>query len=129
MKQDKLPASLSRALRRNGSDAENKLWYWLRSRQVDGAKFRRQQRIGPCIVDFVSFELKLVIEVDGGQHDEEPFIHRDEERTKYLESRGYEVLRFWNNDVLSNIDNTLSVIQLKASELHPHLTSPVEGEE
>jgi len=130
MKEDKLPASLSRIFRRNASDAENKLWYWLRDRQLLNVKFRRQQRIGPYIVDFVSFEFKLVNEVDGGQHNEEPLINKDKKRTEYLNSRGYVVLRFWNDDVLGNLDGVLLVIQSELErKCHPHLTSPVQGEE
>ena len=98
------PTNLARNLRRNESDAERKLWSKLRSRQFENLKFRRQQPLGKYIVDFVSLEKKIVIEVDGSQHMESVNIEHDAERTKYLEDEGYAVLRFWNNDVLTNID-------------------------
>jgi very-short-patch-repair endonuclease len=99
--------SLARNLRRNESDAERKLWSKLRSRQFDNLKFRRQHPIGKYIVDFVSIEKKIVIEIDGSQHMESANIEHDAERTKYLEDEGYAVLRFWNNDVLTNIEGVV----------------------
>jgi len=83
----------------------------LRHKQLEGVKFRRQQPIGPYIVDFVSFERRLVIEIDGGQHNEEIIRGRDEERTAWLEERGYRVLRFWNNEVLMNLEGALERIR------------------
>jgi very-short-patch-repair endonuclease len=94
--------TLARQLRRSFTDAESKLWNQLRARQLRAVKFRRQQPLGPYIVDFCSLEPKLVIEVDGGQHAEE--VKRDAVRTSALEEMGYRVIRFWNNDVLQNID-------------------------
>ena len=99
-----------RELRRNQTEAEKILWMKLRNRQVNGVKFRRQQPIGPFIVDFVSLEKKLVIEVDGGQHNLSPTINSDQNRTAYLEEQGFEVLRFWNNDVMKNIESVLERI-------------------
>src|SRR5437899_1689174 len=87
-------------LRREMTDAERKLWSALRSRQMEGAKFRRQQPIGPFIADFVCQERRLIIEADGGQHAESS---TDDRRTAFLESKGYRVLRFWNNDILQNL--------------------------
>jgi very-short-patch-repair endonuclease len=90
----------ARRLRRNGTDAERALWRYLRNRSAAGAKFRRQQFIGPYIVDFVCLNARLVIEIDGGQHAVK--LTADADRTAFLEREGYRVLRFWNNDVLSN---------------------------
>ena len=86
-----------------------KLWNRLRSRAVNGCKFVRQEPIGPYIVDFVCREQRLVIEVDGGQHATDP---RDAVRDEWLMSHGYAVLRFWNHDVLRNIDGVLEMIAL-----------------
>ena len=104
------PTNLARNLRRNESDAERKLWSKLRSRQFENLKFRRQQPLGKYIVDFVSLEKKIVIEVDGSQHMESVNIEHDAERTQYLEDEGYTVLRFWNNDVLTNIEGVATRI-------------------
>ena len=93
----------ARELRRNQTKAERLLWSKLRNKQLTALKFRRQQPIGPYIVDFVSFERRLIIELDGGQHNEPEIGERDIVRTDYLTKQGYRVLRFWNNDVLSNI--------------------------
>jgi very-short-patch-repair endonuclease len=101
---DPKPIIFARNLRRNESDAERKLWSKLRSRQFENLKFRKQHPIGKYIVDFVSFEKKIIIEVDGSQHMEPRNNEKDMERTKYLEDEGYTVLRFWNNDVLTNIE-------------------------
>ncbi len=97
----------ARGLRRRQTDAEGKLWEKLRGRQL-GIKFRRQQPIGPYVVDFCCLERLLVIEVDGGQHVDQ--AHRDAERDAWLEGQGFRVLRFWNNDVLENIEGTLTAI-------------------
>jgi very-short-patch-repair endonuclease len=94
--------ALARQFRRKQTDAEKALWAILRRKQMSGFKFRRQQLIGPYIVDFVSFEKRLVIEIDGGQHNEIQGRARDDSRSLWLRERGYEVLRFWNNDVLVN---------------------------
>jgi len=102
----------------------------LRNRQLGGLKFRRQQSLGDYIVDFVSFDVKLIIEVDGGQHNELVTTEKDEQRTKWLEGKGYQVIRFWNNDVLDNVDGVLIKIkEILEMRSHPHLTSPVKGEE
>jgi very-short-patch-repair endonuclease len=97
----------ARRLRIDATDAERRLWYRLRSRQVGGAKFIRQERIGPYVVDFVCREQRLVIEVDGGQHATDP---RDAVRDTWLSERGYRVLRFWNNDVFANTEGVLEAI-------------------
>jgi very-short-patch-repair endonuclease len=103
-------------LRSELTDAERKLWSALRNRQLDGCKFRRQQPIGPFVADFVCQERRLIIEADGGQHAESV---TDDRRTALLESKGYRVLRFWNNDILSNLDGVASVIAAALSTPHP----------
>ena len=102
---------LARKLRQRQTEAERSLWMRLRSRQMEGVKFRRQHPIGPYIVDFVSTEKKLIIEVDGGQHNEKGIKGKDEERTLWLKKQGYRVLRFWNNEVLSNMEGVLEKIR------------------
>lgn len=97
----------ARALRAAGTEAERRLWARLRNRQLNGVKFRRQHAIGGSIADFFCLQARLVIEVDGGQHGGPPECEADERRTQYLEDRGYTVLRFWNNEVLNNIDGVL----------------------
>ena len=104
----------ARRLRHDATEAEQRLWYHLRSRQVAGAKFRRQQPIGPYYADFCSVELKLVIEVDGGQHMERR--RQDEARTASLKRSGYRVLRFWNTDVLENLSAVLDCIETTVVE-------------
>jgi very-short-patch-repair endonuclease len=101
----------SRKLRRDESDAERNLWSRLHSQQIGGVKFRRQETLGDYIVDFVSFERKLIIEVDGGQHNTPEIKVKDEIRTRWLESHDFKVIRSWDNDVLENIDGVLEVIQ------------------
>ena len=92
----------ARALRKNLTEAEQRLWQQLKRRQIATVKFRRQQPIGPFIVDFVCFEHRLIVEVDGGQHAQQ--VPYDEKRSRWLEAQGYRVLRFWNNDVLANTE-------------------------
>jgi len=88
-----------RALRRRMTDAELRIWYFLRGRHLVGFKFRRQHPIGPYVVDFVCLEQKLVIELDGGQHASDP---NDLRRDAFLQRNGFRVLRFWNNEALSH---------------------------
>jgi very-short-patch-repair endonuclease len=104
------PKALERArrLRKDMTDAERALWRLLRDRRMEGWRFRRQEPIDRYIVDFVCFEVRLVIEVDGGQHFESK---ADEERDGYLRSQGFQVLRFWNNDVLANRDGVYRTIK------------------
>jgi very-short-patch-repair endonuclease len=97
----------SRRLRVDQTDAEKKLWWRLRNRQIAGCKFVRQEPIGPYTCDFVCREHRLVIEVDGGQHAESI---RDKVRDRWLASHNYRVMRFWNNDVLKNTEGVLQVI-------------------
>jgi len=102
----------ARELRKNPTEAERKLWKYLRLRQLGGYKFRRQQPLGSYIVDFVCLEKKLIVELDGGQHSIQ--INYDAKRTEWLETHGFRVLRFWNNDVLEEIE---IVKELIAKEL------------
>ena len=96
-------------LRTAPTEAESFLWDRLRDRRLDGVKFRRQHPIGPYIVDLCSPAQKLIIELDGGQHRGQ--AAEDAERTAELESLGYRVLRFWNDDVLQETDRVLRVIR------------------
>jgi len=98
----------AKELRRNMSPAETKLWQHLRAHQMGDVHFRNQHAIGNYIVDFCAPRRKLIIELDGSQHLEQQ--EYDNERTKYLETRGYQVLRFWNNDVMNNTEIVLQVI-------------------
>jgi len=126
----KLNTELGRKLRHDGTPAERVLWQQIRDRQIDGTKFRRQQPIEDYIVDFVCFKRKLIIEVDGGQHNDESISLEDETRTEWLISRGYRVIRFWNNDVLGNLDGVIVRIHEALNEPpSPFRSSPVEGEE
>jgi len=98
----------ARALRREQTPAEARLWSRLRSRDMAGAKFRRQVPIGPFIADFLCKELSIIVEADGGQHsDQEAY---DARRTAWLESQGYRVLRFWNHAILTDTDAVMEVI-------------------
>ena len=115
----------ARELRGNPTDAEKRLWWHLRSKQLDGFRFRRQQPIGPFIVDFFCPAAKLVIEVDGGQHDSD--FERDGKRTDWLEARGYRVLRYWNNDVLENIEGVVITILEALRAAAPPPCPPPQG--
>ena len=95
------------ALRKESTPAERKLWSRIRNDQL-GVTFRRQHAAGSYVPDFCSPKAKLIIELDGSQHLEQE--EYDEERTKYLESEGYKVIRFWNNDVMNNIDGVILAI-------------------
>ena len=100
----------ARQLRKSSTDAERALWNILRNRQVAGSRFRRQGPIGPYIVDFVCFESRLVIEVDGGQHAE--LADYDAGRTAWLETQGFRVMRFWNNQVLQETNAVREAIAM-----------------
>ena len=105
----------ARALRQNMTDAERSIWRILRSSQMDGYRFRRQVPFGQYIADFVCHGAGLMIEIDGGQPDRSS---PDElKRTRFLEHQGYRVLRFWNNEVRSNLEGVRAMI---ARDLPPH---------
>ena len=112
----------SKALRQNLTNAERLLWHYLRNKQLDGYKFRRQQAMGNYIVDFVCLSKKIIIELDGGQHQEQQSY--DSQRDNFLQQQGYKVLRFWNNDVFNNCFGVLEKIYAELVELN----SPLEGE-
>ena len=111
----------ARTLRRRMTDAERKLWRYLRGNQFNYHKFRRQVPVSPYIADFLCYELKLIIEVDGGQHSKQHFY--DSKRTAFLNAHGFYVLRYWNNDVLLNIEGVLTDI-LKRIEGHKKTPHP-----
>jgi very-short-patch-repair endonuclease len=100
----------ARQLRRMMTPAEKKLWWHLREARFAGSHFRRQGTTGVYFVDFCCHTNKLVVEVDGDSHAGERQMIADAKRTEFLESRGYRVLRFWNNDVLTNIEGVMTVI-------------------
>ena len=98
----------ARALRRRMTEAEKLMWSKLRDRRLGGVKFKRQKPIAGYIVDFVALDLKLIVEVDGGQHSHR--ASKDAARTEVLEKAGYHVVRFWNHDVLGNIEGVLEAL-------------------
>jgi very-short-patch-repair endonuclease len=103
------------------TDAERKLWWHLRRLPIEHSHFRRQATIGPYFADFACHEQRLVIEVDGSQHNQPENVIRDTERSIFLESQGYRILRFWNNDVLKNIDGVMEAI---LAAMHQNEESP-----
>lgn len=125
-----MPINLTEAakvLRKNSTDAEKVLWRHLKAKQLDGLKFRRQEQIGRFIADFVCYEKGLIIEADGGQHASEK--EKDDERTLWLNSQGFTVLRFWNNEILTNIDGVMEAIRMRCHiPLSPTLSHGGERE-
>jgi very-short-patch-repair endonuclease len=107
----------ARELRRNPTDTERKLWHHIRDKQIENFRFRRQRPIGKYIVDFICLEANLVIKLDGGQHAEQ--LQYDAERTKYLTAQGLHVLRYWNNDVMQNIEGVLENIRTALMQQTP----------
>jgi very-short-patch-repair endonuclease len=127
---DKPTLAKAKRLRRDLTDAERRLWSILRNSKLEGAKFRRQQPIGPFVADFVCQDRRLIIEADGGQHSDSTV---DERRTAFLEQRGYRMLRFWNNDILDNIEGVAGSIAAVLATPHParasrESPSPSRGE-
>ncbi len=122
---------LQQALRNKMSEAERSLWHALRGRQICGLKFRRQHPFDDYILDFVCLENKLIIEVDGGQHGQQK--RYDEKRTQILNAAGFQVLRFWDNEVLKELESVKEKIWLAVQELqlqlqpHPPPNLPLEG--
>ena len=120
----------ARQLRSHLTDAELRLWHRLRGKQL-GIAFRRQYTVGPYITDFACTSLGLIIELDGGQHaDAKDF---DARRDAYLQAKGYKVLRFWNNEVMDNLDAVLRVlwreIEASSQQHSPSQPPPQAGEE
>ena len=107
--------SKARNLRKESTPAEIKLWQHLRARRFYGLKFRRQYPIGPYVVDFVCLSKKLVIEADGSQHLQQ--VVYDKQRTEYFEYFGFQVIRFWNHDLLFRLDAVLEKIRLTSEEI------------
>lgn len=103
-------------LRKSQTEVEKALWGKLRNRQISGIKFFRQYSVGSYILDFYSPKLKLAIELDGGQHAEHDNREYDEIRSEYLRSQGVDVMRFWNNEVIENMEGVLQRIVEKASQ-------------
>jgi very-short-patch-repair endonuclease len=104
------PRDRARRLRQNLTDAERLVWSKLRSRRFADFKFRRQMPLGDYIVDFVCFERRVIIELDGGQHNEPEHRSYDEQRTAWLQSQGFRVLRFWNHEVFQDWETIEEVI-------------------
>lgn len=100
-----------RDLRKTSTFAEHLLWNQLRNRRFEGIKFRRQHPVGNYILDFVSIDKHLVIEVDGGQHNKDRDKIYDQKRTEFLVKHGFRVIRFWNNEVITNIEGVLEIIK------------------
>jgi primosomal protein N' (replication factor Y) len=123
----------ARTLRTQSADAEIRLWYLLRDRRLQGFRFRRQHPIGKFIADFACTKYRLIIEADGGQHAENS---ADAARTVWLEKRGWQVLLFWNNDILSNTDGVMETLlailnkcekQRSQKQPFPHSTITCKG--
>lgn len=110
MRRDSYYTELARQMRSSPSEAEKLLWSRLRAHRLDGRKFRRQHAMGRYVVDFVCLDSHLILEVDGDSHGEDAAEARDEARTAWLLTQGFRVLRFWNYDVLTNIDGIVETI-------------------
>ena len=114
----------AKSLRKAMTDAERRLWYLLRAHRLRAFKFKRQAPVGDYVVDFVCFEKRLIVEADGGQHAESD---SDEKRTKWLTKEGFRVLRFWNNEVLSNTNAVLEQIVDALEARNPSPGTPLRG--
>ena len=121
---DRQPTFRSRELRTNATPAERTLWLHLSNRKLRGVRFNRQVPIGPFICDFVARSPKLIVELDGGQH--ALAQNEDLKRTTFLQQQGYRVIRFWNSDVLENVEGVLGVIG-EALTNRPSPTPPARG--
>ncbi|MEO5558840.1 MAG: DUF559 domain-containing protein [Dokdonella sp.] len=122
----RLNVDRARALRGGQTDAERALWLRLRNRLLLGWKFRRQHEIGHYIADFVCTDAWLIVELDGGQHVDQ--AQADAERSQWLQRAGYRVLRFWNDDVLKNIEGVLEQVAVALDDTPPH-PDPLPGGE
>jgi primosomal protein N' (replication factor Y) len=116
----------ARQLRGNMTDAERRLWLHLSGRQLDGCRFRRQHPMGPYVADFACLERRLIVEVDGGQHDDST---SDASRNEWFRTQGFSVLRFWNNDVLSRTEDVLEEILKALGSACPHPNLPPQAGE
>ena len=103
--------NLARKLRKEQTPQESKLWSIVRNHKFYGLEFRRQYPIGDYIVDFICREKKVIIELDGGHHNELENLEYDRQRSLYLEKRGYKVIRFWNNDIDNNIEGVYAMLK------------------
>jgi len=120
--------TISKDLRKRATVSENRLWSFLKDRQLDGVKFRRQEPIGRYIADFLSYERKLIIELDGSPHLEIENQEQDKERGEWLKSQGYTILRFWNRQVIRNMEGVLAEIRRRTNRPSPR-SSPARGED
>lgn len=112
-------------LRHHMTESETRLWQHLRAHRLNGEKFRRQQPMGFYVVDFVHFGARLIVEADGGQHNDAP---RDESRDAWLRAQGFKVLRFWNNEIMNNLEGVLETIMASVT-LPPSPPTPLpQGE-
>ncbi|HHT9107595.1 MAG TPA: endonuclease domain-containing protein [Candidatus Wunengus sp. YC63] len=118
--------NIAKILRKRPTEAEKFMWRYLRSRQLRGLKFRRQEPIGNYVVDFVCYEKKIIVEIDGGQHCAE----RDGNRDRWLESQDFKILRFWNTEVLKNAQGVWEVIRKNCLSCDsPSPAPPIKGGE
>ncbi|MBI4808573.1 MAG: DUF559 domain-containing protein [Nitrosomonadales bacterium] len=115
----------ARRLRSDMTDVERRLWSAMRGKQLEGCRFRRQHAIGAYIADFACVERMLVIELDGGQHQDQKTY--DNTKSRYLNHQGWQVVRFWNNEVLENLDGVLEVIVEKLNSAPPSHPSSHDG--
>src|SRR6266446_3163951 len=115
----------ARTLRHNMTEAERRVWQMLRSHQMKRYKFRRQVPIGRYIADFVCHEARLIVEIDGGQHARSS--PQEAERSGFLQNEGYRILRFWNNEVLVNLDGVHETIADELRRITPPKPSPIKG--
>jgi len=114
-----------KSLRKRSTDAESLLWKHLRAKRLKGLKFRRQEPIGKYIADFVCYEKQIIIEVDGGQHSIDK--DRDNERDIWFKGEGFKVLRFWNNEVLTDTEAVLTAIMMSCLESPSPSSPPIDG--
>jgi very-short-patch-repair endonuclease len=114
-----------KSLRKRSTDAESLLWKHLRAKRLKGLKFRRQEPIGKYIADFVCYEKQIIIEVDGGQHSIDK--DRDNERDIWFKGEGFKVLRFWNNEVLTDTEAVLTAIMISCLESPSPSSPPIDG--
>jgi very-short-patch-repair endonuclease len=116
----------AKALRQRSTEAESLLWKHLRAKRFKKLKFKRQEPIGKYIVDFVCYEKRIIVEVDGGQHSANKA--KDHERDNWFRSEGFKVMRFWNHEVLTQTDTVLTAIMMNCFETPSPSPSPIKGE-